>query len=428
MTRLLDRATGLAFPTLAVICLLNLNGMARMWTGVEQVFSVPLLLCCVVMIIRLPRVPLSRAAGVPGLLILSALISYIAIGIVVAIVTGVEQRSDSAWHLVRHVNSIVVILAAAVGGSILRRRLGDERLMVMVLTILVFSCVVILASPLLLSVYADPPNSGTYRLFGAFGDPNEAGLVASFTVALALTFIGAARYRTLALGALVVATAALIGTFSRTAMLAMPALWLWNMLAGRPLERRRLAGTLLLGAIGAVTLAGLAELPLRQSQLLRLDSVLQVYQLSSTNEGAGDVPLDSALGERSGLWAKALDQALAAPFFGHGLGRLHRLDGAWYNADGVLLGAHNQYLVLLGEAGFLPFVLFVLFLGSTLRRGWRTETGALLSRAASGWALILAVFCFSFHGMLTLRANCFLIGLSLSTSGSSRRTSLLSGP
>lgn len=58
---------------------------------------------------------------------------------------------------------------------------------------------------------------------------------------------------------------------------------------------------------------------------------------------------------RTETWAKFYDKVLDAPLFGNGYGTFTGKTG--------LLGAHNTYLALLGEAGLIPFGLFMAFMG-----------------------------------------------------------------
>ncbi len=58
---------------------------------------------------------------------------------------------------------------------------------------------------------------------------------------------------------------------------------------------------------------------------------------------------------RTATWAKFYDQVLESPFFGNGYGTFSGKLG--------VLGAHNTYLMILGEAGIIPFALFLGYIG-----------------------------------------------------------------
>ena len=405
--RLMERIVALAFWTLSLVCLLNLNDLARMLTGIERAFTPAILFCCLVALAGLWRVGLKEALGTSGMLILSTLGSYAAVGIVVSILTGNDHQSNAAFYLERHLASMLLIAAAAVGARVVGTQIGEERLLRALLVMMAGSCVLIPATPWLMEVYLLPPAEGESRFSGSFSNPNDAGLFACLTVALALSFIRGGRFRPVADGVLLAAVAALVLTLSRTALIILPALVAHGLLASRGIEQRRLLGVLALA--GGVVLAGastrLDTSVLDDLQLTRWRSLLQIID----NRAVDDV----TLGGRLTLWRVAWDMVLEAPLFGHGLGRLHHLEDGYYNDVGVLLGAHNQYLVLVGEAGFVPLVLFLLFLW-TMARGSHRQA---LPGATNGWALVLAMFSLTADGILTLRTCNLLIGVACAASG-----------
>ena len=402
----IDRLVGLAFWALSVLCLLNLNGLLRMWTGGERAASDAMLFCCLVALMGLMRIGPGSALGAPGALLGSCLLSYAGIGVVVTTLNGADPQPQSEWwYVVRYAKSMLVIVAVAVsGGVLLSRRGGAERVMRGLLLVMTASCALILASPWLRNVLPFAPRDAEYRFFGSFADPNEAGLMACFTVVLALVLIASGRSRVLALGALPVAVAALAGTFSRTALVALPIVMLGTLLASRGAQRKRAAA---IAALVSVIAAGTVSIfnvdRFDERQLSRWISVVEFVDPSSEN--------DLVLADREALWSLGLEQTLDAPLLGNGLGHLHHLDGAWYNLDGVLLGVHNQYLILAGEAGFLPLALFVLFLAVTFQASFRKEKASWFLGAVCGWSIILAVFSMTFHGVLTYRICNFIIGL-----------------
>lgn len=400
----IDRLVGLAFWTLSVLCLLNVNGLIRMWGGGERAASGVMLFCCLVALAGLTRIGPRSALGTPGALILCCMMSYAGIGILVTTLSGAYPEPHTEWwYLVRYANSALLILAVAVSGGVLWRRVGGERVMFGILLIMAGSCALVLVSPWLSSVLAYRPGAGDYRFFGAFADPNEAGLMACFTVAVALAVVGVERFRGLAYGALAVAVPAVVGTFSRTALLTLPIVLVGSLWASGGVQRKRVA--VILGLVCVITVGAVASLDadrFDERQVSRWRSLLTLVDQAD--------PDDLALAGRSVLWGLALEQTLEAPLHGNGLGRLHQLDGAWYSEDGDLLGAHNQYLILGGEAGFLPLALFVLFLAVTLRAGFgKNKTWPLV--AVSGWSICLIVFSMAFHGVLTYRFCNFVIGL-----------------
>ena len=77
------------FWLLAVVVLLNLNSATQMFTGVPDTFKPVLALCSLLLIlIGLLKIPPGRALGVPSVLIIAALGSYLVITSTVSLATG----------------------------------------------------------------------------------------------------------------------------------------------------------------------------------------------------------------------------------------------------------------------------------------------------------------------------------------------------
>ena len=401
----LDRLVVWAFWTLCVLCLLGLNEVAFMWLGIERAFSPVMLVCCLVMLLGLLRVRFRDALGTMGVLLMAALASYVAIGTLVALAGGTDWRTDALWYLQRYMSSILLILAVAVGGRIVMERTGGERTLLVILGVLTGSCALMLASPWLLLVFPNAPPDGQFRYFGPFLSPNEAGFAACIAIVLAFSCLRAGRFKLLAYGSLFVAVSALVGTFSRTALVTLPVVAVGGILVSRGAERWRfLTGMAVISLVGARTLADVNTGNLLEPQVARLGSLLRIVESLSVD--------DVTLAGRLTLWQLGTELALASPLYGYGLGRFHALEEAWYNNDGHLLGVHNQYLTLWGEAGVVPLLLYVLFLVGMLRLGLRRGTDIALVSAAAGWTMVIVLNGMSSHTMLLSRASNFVLGLS----------------
>ena len=398
----LDRVVGLAFWTLGALCLLNASGIAAMGIGSPRAFSALTVLACLPALAALVRTGPREALGTPGLLLLSCLVSYTSIGIVVAILNGTEPAAMR--YLQNALFSILIVAGAAVGGRVALRRLGPTRLLMGVTLILAASCTLILASPWLWDILPNPPLEGTYRLSGTFRDPNNAAVAASFAVVTALALLRYGRFLTLGYGVLLVGVAAVVATLSRTAVIVLPIVMLSALFSARGPQRRRLAGALGIVAVAVAGVAMTVDVEMFQEpQVVRFLTLADLVPPVAVD--------DESLASRLPLWELGLDQALESPLVGSGLGRMHHLEGAWFSSAGVLMGVHNQYLLLLGEAGFLPLILFAAFLVVTLRAGFRNERAGALG-AVSGWALVVSLFSLTFHHLHTNWTVNFIIGLS----------------
>ena len=190
--------------------------------------------------------------GAPGLLLFSALASYVAIG---ASVLGVETigEPDMASRLRNQIFFLGVLAAAMLGAGAVLERIGAERLLKGVLAVLIASCALILASPVLRDLGILQPYRIPSRMTGAFEDPNDASLAACMTVALAAVALTNGRWLALGWLGLAVGVAASLATVSRIALVVCGVLavvlLLLNIRGGRKA---------VVFALGGAGLAGMA--------------------------------------------------------------------------------------------------------------------------------------------------------------------------
>ena len=177
---------------------------------------------------------------------------------------------------------------------------------------------------------------GRIRYVGIFNDPNDLGLL--FVMALPMVvclasragFFGRWFWR---IGAVLL----LFGVYltksrgTQLAVLLMGAVWLW--------QKR---GLLTAGSLGFVGLVGLMLMP-------------------STRMNDLDPDEESAFG-RVDAWYEGLDMFKTHPLFGVGFGNF---------TDYNRLTAHNSFVLVLAETGFLGFVTWLAFVGYGFWMMWR---------------------------------------------------------
>ena len=232
-----DVLIAVAFWALAALALLNLRELhLRGMPGVQFMGAWTTILCCLIVVslvgIRYAgsrREPVwsvslwRQLIGTPGLLLFAAVASYLAIGATVLVIEG-SWQPDTAEHLKYRVLHLGVLVAAALGGRAVLERTGADRLLGGVLVILIASCAIILASPILRELGILLPYRIPFRLTGAFANPNDAGSVTCMTVALALAFLTNGGPRKLGYAGLAIGTAATLATANRTGFLVLVAI------------------------------------------------------------------------------------------------------------------------------------------------------------------------------------------------------------
>ncbi len=366
-----------------------------MFTGSPSVFKPVLVLCSLLLIlIGLLKVPPGRALGVPGLLIIAALGSYLVIASTVSLTTGFGPVWDAWEYFEDYASSIILILAAALGGYSVMRIMGSETLLKVVLVLLTVDCIAIIATPFLSEFYVISGLS-PYRFLGNFKNPNVAGLIGCLTAVLALSFLQVRRHRWFAYLALTLAVGATVGTFSRAAFLilifVLMVFFLFNH-RGRASVVKWLSVAILTGVIFLMIVdLDLFVLEQRWQRLWEIATLLPGYEVT-----------DSSISERQELLVLAPDETAKSPLFGNGLGTIHSLDRAPSSSQGIPQGAHNQYLILIGEAGIIPLVLFLLFLGSLMRLRL-TASKSVARDAVVGWAIVIGMACMTSHNILAMR-------------------------
>ena len=119
--------------------------------------------------------------------------------------------------------------------------------------------------------------------------------------------------------------------------------------------------------------------------------------------------------DRPLLWRLGFEKAMETPVFGHGLATLAYMEGAPIGHHGKPLGTHNLYLMLLGEAGIVPLLLFVSALVLLLRaQSGGTQVGWPGMRTVAG-VIVIALYSTTAHHLLGIGAFMFLAGLSIAT-------------
>ncbi len=226
-----------AFWTLAGLVLVNLREL-HLWglPGVELMAARATMMCCLIVAglagiqcIGSRREPVwsisfwRQSIGTPVLFLFASVASYLAIGAIVLVVEG-NWQPDTGRELRYRVLCLGVFIAVALGSRAVLERAGADRLLRGALVVLIASCVVIVASPLLRDLGILPPYRLPFRLTGAFANPNDAAIVACMTVVLALAFLSNGGPRGLAYPGLAMGTAATLATASRTGFLVIVAM------------------------------------------------------------------------------------------------------------------------------------------------------------------------------------------------------------
>ncbi len=377
----------------------------------------------------------------PAVWIVAACVSYLVFGTAALFLSDTAWQADTTREIARQVFFFIVLLAVMLGGRAISQRIGIDALSKGVLATLVASCLLVLASTPLRDIEVLPFYRLPDRLTGAFTDANDAGFIGCVAVVFGLAFLyrgGAPRraYAGVALGC-----AAAMTSLSTTGALVCAAILLlfsFRVLllrngSGRRPSRKPLwlvvpcliVMVLRLALLGSgMEGTGPAEEVEPEADSLQASSANEDQEPTPASSGEleglrnrladsrGESTTESSLPLRWRLWRMSIDQFLESPLVGNGIGTHTYLEGAPRIHDGSPSGVHNLFLLLLGEAGPVPFVCYLVFLLSLIRLHW-TAPPSTTRDAVVGCAIVIGIFSVSFQHLLTLGASVFLIGLLL---------------
>ncbi|MBT9189030.1 O-antigen ligase family protein [Zobellia russellii] len=178
-------------------------------------------------------------------------------------------------------------------------------------------------------------NYGRYS--GFYLNPNAAGAICIGGYALVFTI---KNVKTRILGQLIFTLGGIL-TFSRTFI----AIWLIISAVSILNDRKNLIGP----AVGALSILIVFSVSTFLSLNTERFNALQSIFDSQEEVQVKTIEKDS----RTETWALYTNVILEKPFFGHGY---QKLQG---NHFGHRPGVHNAYLMILGESGFIPFLIFI---------------------------------------------------------------------
>ena len=232
-----------SFWALAILVHIKLQG------GVIEPLVLGATLLCCLLLLGFVSLRWWKSLGTPGWFLLASIASYLFISSGTSLATDAELLTKD---VLRQAFFFLVTLAAILGGRWLLERIGAETLLKWTLVILVASCAVVLASPLLRDIGVLPEYRHPYRLTGTFTDPNDAGFIACLTAVLALAFQSNGRRRPLGCVALVMGCAAGLASVSYTAVIVLAGMLTLFLL----LNVRRLRQDLLHTGLTVLCMAG----------------------------------------------------------------------------------------------------------------------------------------------------------------------------
>lgn len=360
---------------------------------------------CAIVLALAARTPIRKSLGLPGLLFLCAVSSYLGIGIAVHL-----WKTTGPFPLVpflRHSVYLMVVVATAAATPTIARRIGVPRLLRWLLVVLTVGCASVLLTPWLAT--SDLYTLTSVRNFGLYMQPNQAGRFAVMTTWLALALILCNLNRKLACFALGFAVSAIFVSASRSAIVALGVLAVLFVAYWIVLRPKIATGAISL-LIFAATVGGIVMLAFWSPSVL-VASLSLPSKLSSLLELLSGNAHVATTDMRWDVFVQTLQHVEAAPLVGSGFSETHAVEGGRICSERqdeyIWCGPHNLYLMLWREAGVVPVSLYLGYVLSTLGMSM-----ALPQRAAAvtalGWTAANAFQnIFSDNGFEMLWMGCF---------------------
>ncbi len=393
----MKRSTYVAFFTLAIIIIFNLNGMLFMLLGVLQLMTPILILCIAVLTLNLyPK--FMKGMGQVGKIYACVIFAYIFVGFAALINSGAELKLT---YIVANVISVItVICIAAFTYTYLVE--NNKSFVNPIFYMVLLSTSSIPLSPILLTIYKVPP-AEIARGFGFFANPNEGGILSVIGLGLLI----AARipgYLKVIFYFMLLANCVL--TFSKSAMLLFGLVSMVGFLTSDFKVKFRYSFVIIGAFVIAAYSAPIFYNNLESVQKRRIDQVLAIAV-------EGEINADTT-SSRSELWEIGLVKINDHVLLGNGLGQLHHMKGGVASL-GVDQGVHNVFLMLWGEAGLFVLMGFIFFCLAYLFN-WVTML-KVMPKEILTITLVSFVCLFmdmmSAHNVLNLRMHNFFLGFSL---------------
>lgn len=350
----------LSFMGITLIIFSNLNGIANLLFGLTAAFSSLILVFCLIITYYLFRY---KKLSFPHYAFNATLISYFVIGGIMWLFYSNMYHAEADYYRTIRKTGPAIILAYAVYKYTIyasdRGKLDNVLYFIiftLLLTTLMIPLTVVIPGFKLLAY-------GGGRASGLFASPTLAGTHANFTLAFALFFmIHSKRFSILFLILTPIVLYAGVLTFSKATIIVsgfmVVVFFFYNastILQMTRARRRRFSTAVLIILIGVIYFSPEIK---EYSDNLQYGQLKRLEQIGSLLKG--DFNAESTT-SRSVLWEEATGLIAAQPFLGYGTSCFH-------NLPENLLGAHNTYIMVWGEAGILSLAAMLTFIFSMYYR------------------------------------------------------------
>lgn len=385
------------FWTVAVMVLFKIGGAWFLFSAVVLGFigtgTTRFVALAVLLLAATARSSPMRAVGTPGTLFLLAVVLHIVIGTSVAVYH--DEMFSYHWRMQYQLLGLLVVVVAATGVHDVASRIGVDKLLAGILVILTTACISVIAFQVILQVMI-AETAIEVRSAGVHEGPNQGAFMSCLTVAMASVMFIWRKHQGWVIASMIVAILSTVAGISRTGVVILAVLCVISVPYVH--KMRGPAVTVRIGLAAVVVFA------------------LWAWVVSVSPEGAAIRRMtDFDITERLGFWTYGLSRILDAPLTGHGLDTFFEMHDYTHTScrdtGAMACGIHNQYLLLIGEAGMLPLLLWVLFFAVVFKKcSWTPNS--LPKAVAGSWMVCLALYSMVSHVVFLSLANFFVVGVA----------------
>ena len=400
------------FWVLALIIFCSLNGVISAFIDVHALFSPLILVLSIFLLVTIRKERSDISNG--SLFYLLAIISLVVLGTISALWNfdnGLVDFRNLYPAFRESLTSCIIFLVFYLYAAGIKSEEGASRFVYRIFIIFLLVAGFGIAEGFLgIRDYKINVIDVEGRSLGFFGNPNETGLQANFALSLCLGsfLLGKLRHLPTILFA-GVCVAAVIMSFSKTAIITCGLVLILFLLATlaqikniRNAFGRR--ATTLGGLVVVIFLFGIIP------NANRVYDQLELAQQKRVN-AVVDILIKGEISQRTtsnreAIFKEAVTMIQRQPLLGYGLHTFYS-KGTFQSSNH---GVHNTFLRLIGEAGFIPLLFFILFLFWILRRAWNHS-----NRAIGYLAIFIAIqfiaYCMTSHNAYGDKFSIALLGV-----------------
>jgi hypothetical protein len=354
-----EKLSKYAFWGLLGINLLYLNGLATNFFKLNAIFSPLILVCCLVIIFTTPR-PKFNSYSIVLLLSFYFLYLYIATISLLTYPENLHYKTDLFLIYKSYVSSLLIYFSIFQYIQFIYKKDGIERVN-QILNIVSYFLLV----PLFFTVFGKEiglTEAMTYtrdygdRQIGIFSNPNTTGLHANYILCFVLYSVMASRKPKLFWLILIpVCCYAAFLSLSKAAMLMVVVnILIYLLFSIFAFKRLKLGSRLTTLFAICVIACSVVYINANFNRIINGLTYAQVHRLSDAIELSQGKINDKTTSERSGYALLVFPKVKDHFLIGNGFGTLHRLKETG-------LGVHNTALLVIGESGIIPSLIFILF-------------------------------------------------------------------